>query len=131
MARKVLRVRAQVLELSETQIQEQVAAYFAKALPPHALAFHPMNEGKRGWQAQRAFKKGGGVAGIPDWCILVSGRAIFVELKSDKGRLSDAQKAVHERIVLAGHVVTTCRSLDDVIGFLSVCGVPLRGRLAA
>ena len=114
----------------ESALQEQVAAYLAIALPTHALAFHPMNEGKRGFIAQRAFKRGGGVAGIPDWCILFNARAIFIELKSDKGRLSDAQKAIHERIVLSGHVVTVCRSLDAVIEFLTICGIPLRARAA-
>ena len=104
---------------SEAKLQEQVADYFAVALPHNALAFHVPNEGKRGIHAQRAFKRGGGVAGIPDWCILFTGRAIFIELKVGKNDLTPAQRGIHERIVLAGHVVTVCRSLDAVRSFLT------------
>ena len=46
--------------------------------------------------------------------------------RGDHGAGQDARDA----ITLAGGVVTTCRSLDEVIGFLATLGVPSRARAA-
>lgn len=72
-------------------------------------------------------------AGMTDLLIIYRGRAICVELKRDtrNGVISQAQIAVHERITLAGGVVATCRSLEDVLQFLAMLGVPLRGKVSA
>ena len=40
-----------------------------------------------------------------------------------------AQDEAHEAITLAGGVVTTCRSLDDVVAFLETLGVPSRAEV--
>ncbi len=40
--------------------------------------------------------------------------------------MSDPQIETHEAITLAGGVVATCRSLDDVAAFLATLGVPSR-----
>lgn len=116
----------------EAALQEQVADYFALALPPEVFAFHPMNEGKRGWQAQRAFKRGGGAAGLPDWGILHDGRAYWIELKAPRvpgrrgGTLSEAQGRCHTRLMDAGCPVVIARSLDDVQRALANWRIPTR-----
>jgi hypothetical protein len=66
--------------------------------------------------------------GVPDLVIVYLRRAIFIELKSAKGRLTDDQSKAHGQLVLAGAVVCICRSLNDVVAFLDVLQIPLKGR---
>ena len=70
-------------------------------------------------------------AGVPDLCIPVpssiwsdgvnAGRypemagALYIELKTKTGRLSDQQIEWLDRLTDAGNACTVCRSLDDVI----------------
>jgi hypothetical protein len=55
------------------------------------------------------------------------GRSIYIELKAKGGSLSPEQKAMHERLVLAGAVVLPiARSVDDVAAFLETLGMPLK-----
>ncbi len=65
-------------------------------------------------------------AGTPDLVLCWRGRLVGIELKAGRGRLSDPQIETHDAITLAGGVVTTCRSLDDVAAFLVMLGVPSR-----
>lgn len=65
-------------------------------------------------------------AGWPDLMLVFKGRPVFIEMKAKTGALSPAQKAVHQSITVAGGVVTTCRSIDEVKAFLEVCGIPMR-----
>ena len=43
-----------------------------------------------------------------------------------RGRVGPTQLEAHDAITVAGGVVTTCRSLDDVAAFLVTLGVPSR-----
>ena len=45
-----------------------------------------------------------------------------------RGRLSLVQLEARDAIILAGGVVTTCRTLDEVTAFLATLGVPSRAR---
>ncbi len=65
-------------------------------------------------------------AGTPDFVLCWRGRLIGIELKAGRGRLSPAQRETHDAITLAGGVVTTCRTLDEVAAFLVTLGVPRR-----
>ncbi len=65
---------------------------------------------------------------MPDLVIVYRGRFIAIELKGPNGRLTSAQKAMHERLQLAGAAVTTARSLEELAGFLSQL-IPLRASL--
>jgi hypothetical protein len=113
----------------EYQLHKQVAQYLAVALPDNCF-FTTIGHGGGG-RVRGAMLKGLHlVPGVPDILILFTGRAIFLELKTATGRLSESQKAVHNKITLCGHVVTTCRSLDEVIDRLIVFGIPLKDRIA-
>ena len=67
-------------------------------------------------------------AGTPDIVMCWKGRLVGIELKAGRGRVSPSQIETHDAITLAGGVVTTCRSLDDVAAFLAMLGVPSRAR---
>ena len=74
-------------------------------------------EGKHKVQYRVKQNRLGAKKGFPDILIIWKGRAIFIELKTKKGRVSDAQKACHAQLILAGGLVTVCRSLKEVEEF--------------
>ncbi len=67
-------------------------------------------------------------SGTPDIVMCWRGRFVCIELKAGRGRLSPAQRETHDAITLAGGIVTTCHSLDEVAAFLATLGVPSRAR---
>ena len=61
--------------------------------------------------------------------VIHNGRALFVELKADGGKVSAVQHAAHAAIRDAGGLVATCDTLPDVLATLADWGVPLRGQI--
>lgn len=60
-----------------------------------------------------------GHAGVPDRLVLLpGGRVIFVELKTETGRLSPLQVDTHTRMRSLGMDVRTLYGADQVDGFL-------------
>ena len=39
--------------------------------------------------------------------------ALFIEMKTEKGKLSDTQKIVHAQLINAGYAVKVCRSFEE------------------
>jgi hypothetical protein len=75
--------------------------------------------------------KGLGVlAGFPDLAICWRGRLICIELKTDKGVVSVAQRETHRVLLYCGAEVMTCRSEVEVEAQLREMGVPLRASVA-
>lgn len=114
---------------SEAQLQAQIATYLSLALPVDARFHHSPSEGKRGWRSQAALKSSGFSAGWPDLEIVWQGRAYFLELKSEKGRVSPAQAECHAGLIAAGAHVAVVRSLDEAAAQLRAWGIPLRAKL--
>ena len=77
----------------------------------------------------KIFRSLGVRAGVPDLLIVHKGRLIGVELKTGSRKLTPVQEEMHRRLVLAGAVVTTVRSLEELQDFLSQI-VPLRASLS-
>jgi VRR-NUC domain len=117
--------------LSEAQLQAATASFLDIALPTDAIAHHSANEGKRGWVAQRSLKASGAKKGWPDVEIIWQGRAYFIELKSEKGRVSPDQAKIHTRLWDAGAAVVICRTLEAVENALRSWAIPLRTSLMA
>lgn len=110
----------------EQDLQRQVCNIFDLLLPKDVAWFAIPNGGARS-KPEAAIMKGLGTkAGIPDLCLIYRGRPHFIELKAPNGRLSQNQKDMHQRLTLAGAIVITCRSLEDVADFLGVIGIPAR-----
>jgi hypothetical protein len=115
---------------SEHDLQAAVAEYLTLALPPDEAVFCAIpNGGKRDKGTVGKLKAEGLLAGAPDLLILWRGRAIGLELKARRGRLSSAQLAFSMRWTTAGGVYAVARSLDDVAALLEAAGVPLRARI--
>lgn len=113
---------------SEQQLQAQIATYLSLALPVDARFHHSPSEGKRGWKSQVALKSSGFSAGWPDIEVVWQGKIYFLELKSQKGRVSPAQAECHAGLVAAGACVAIVRSLDEAVARLIEWGVPLRAK---
>ena len=73
-------------------------------------------------------KRQGVRSGWVDIEVIYKGRFIGIELKTKKGRVSEAQKKCHDDITLAGGLVTVCHSLTEVMDFMeTACGYSKRG----
>ncbi len=112
----------------EQDFQETVANYLKWALPPQVF-FTSIAHGGGGRLRGAMLKKTGMKAGVPDILIVWRGRPVFLEIKTRGVYLSAVQKEIHTEIVLAGGVVTVIRSLEELVDFLEVLGVPLQARL--
>lgn len=64
------------------------------------------------------FKKEGVKSGVPDLCLPVARggyHSLYIEMKSDKGSLSDNQEAWVTALREQGHMVAVCYSPDEAI----------------
>lgn len=74
------------------------------------------NEGRRSAALGRAMKQTGLLPGIPDMLVLQRpGKAAFLEVKAEKGRVSPAQHDAHEMLRRLGHHVAVVRSQDEAV----------------
>ena len=104
----------------ERALQKAVTDYLKLALPPEAF-FSAIPGGDRQMTLTPGY-----VAGLPDILVIFCGDPLFIELKSEKGRVSETQKDVHEALWRSGARVETCRSLQGVEAALRFRGIPLR-----
>jgi hypothetical protein len=115
----------------ETDLQAQVMEFLDLALPPDAVAHHSPGEGKRTKRAQGELKRSGYKAGWPDIEIVWRNHSnIFIELKSARGVMSDAQRHTQRRLTYCGCVVLMCRTLACVETSLKELGMPLRASVS-
>jgi hypothetical protein len=80
-----------------------------------------------------ALKGDGLKIGMPDLlCLWAPGTGCFLEVKRPKlGRLSDEQRAVHEKLSTLDWPVATVTSQEEAYAFLLACGAPCSARMAA
>lgn len=116
----------------EADIQRQIVALLRAVLPKGAIVHHAANEvggGGRHARTRQAILTGMGVhAGFSDLAVLAEGRALFLEVKSARGRLSPAQTAFRDAVQVQGFAWALVRSPEDALAALSAHG--FRTRLA-
>lgn len=82
--------------------------------------------------AQARLSRLGLAAGWPDLILLHKGSTFGIELKTQHGRVSPAQRMQHARLRGAGMEIAVCRSVDDVLAALTAWEIPmLSARIAA
>jgi hypothetical protein len=85
---------ARVAPLAESAIMRSVFAHLRTRGVPNMIAFHPRNEG-RDHRTLAGMNSGlGVVSGMPDVFIVKGGATYAIELKTENGRLADAQAEV-------------------------------------
>lgn len=114
--------------MTEEDLQKSVTHFLNICLPQEVwwTAINPL-PGKRSPRQGKRIKDMGQRAGVPDLLFVHAGRALFVELKTDKGPVQPNQKACHDAIMDAGCPVRVCRSLNDVRLFLEDHKIEIRG----
>jgi hypothetical protein len=78
-----------------------------------------------------ALKGDGLKIGMPDLlCLWAPGKGVFIEVKRPRGwRISDEQKAMHERLDELGWPIATVTSPEAAYRFLRECGAPCSAEL--
>lgn len=114
----------------EDDLQRGLVKFLRWALPADATVFAIPNGGRR--HAKEAARMAGlGVtAGVPDLLCVFRGRAIFIELKSAHGRLSETQRQMMRKLDYCGCPVIVARSIVEVEVQLREIGVALRASVA-
>lgn len=114
------------------QAVQRACVEFLRQCAPDGLAWSAINPVPAKSKSVAGISKAMGMkAGIPDILLVWKGRAIFVEVKADGGRLSPAQRDCQAGLKLAGALVHTVKSLNEFIDFLGAAGIPIRARLVA
>jgi hypothetical protein len=114
----------------EADLQAQVCKFLALALPRDAW-FGAVPLGGGGRLRGATLKRTGSKAGTPDVLIIANGAALWLELKSKRGTVSDAQLYCHNQLRRAGSPVYVVRTLGDAIEALGHHRIPLRAQVAA
>jgi archaellum biogenesis ATPase FlaH len=120
----------------ESDIQKQIFNYCTKIADDKNIVFFSIpNESlmtalrmfkidsKTSAMLTNHFKSMGLLPGIPDTCLLYSGKTYFFELKRQNSDAGILQKIVHEKIRRTGHDVFIVKSLDEFILKLIEIGV--------
>jgi hypothetical protein len=103
-----------------------------RATWPEVIVYAVPNGGARSITEAKRLKDEGVTSGVSDLAlVLPSGQAAFIEVKTPKGVLSDAQKAFRDRCYLNGIPWACARSLPDAVEILNhFCGGPARSFVA-
>ena len=85
----------------EDNIQAAIVRYFRLQYPKYIIAAVP-NGAQRNKATAAILKRTGTLAGFADLIIILPSQVIFCEVKTEKGRQSDSQKAFQEKNKQAG-----------------------------
>lgn len=108
---------------TESVIQRAVVRHLELCARPGVVFFHPANGGARSKVEAARFRAEGVVAGVPDLAIVAGGRPFFLELKAERGRISESQLIMQERLAAAGAQVATAYGIDQAIAQLRTWGL--------
>lgn len=129
---------APLLLPTERQVQRSILQMAGTCFPDVYITAIPNGAHLAGNDRQRKIQGGclvgdGMKKGFPDLlCLWSPGDGCLIEVKRPKlGQLSDAQKAVHARLVELCWPVATVTSQDEAYRFLRQCGAPCKAELAA
>jgi len=103
---------------SEYDLQCEIVDYLKENLIYGSL-FTAFPLGGGGIRRGVKLKKSGTVAGWPDIQILHNGLYFGLEIKTEKGTISDVQKAIHRKLRRQGARVKVVRSIFEVAKVLN------------
>lgn len=118
----------------EQAIQRSCVEFLRRFVPPppDGPAWAAINPVPAKSKAVAGVSKAMGLrAGVHDLVFCWQGRFIGVEIKDQKGRASDAQKAWHADLRAAGGKSYIIRDVADLAHLLRRMGVPTTARVAA
>lgn len=110
----------------EDATQKAIVDFLRAVLPKTHRAFAIPNGARRTASGRAANAVPGLTPGVDDLAIVGCGRIWFVEVKSKRGRVSEAQEAWHAWCAANGTPYCVARSVDDVRVALAHWGIPSR-----
>ena len=119
----------------EADLQRAVVQTLRIALPRTAIIHHCANEvteaGPRGAKRQAILVGMGVHAGFADLIVISGGRVLFLEVKSETGRLRKSQEVFRDTVVTQGFGWALVRTVDDALGALADNGFTSRVQIPA
>ena len=119
----------------EADAQRAIVQALRFALPRDAIVHHCANEvteaGPRGARRQAILVGMGVHAGFADLIVISGGRVLFLEVKSQTGRLRKSQEVFRDAVVTQGFGWALVRSVDEALGALADHGFTSRVQLPA
>ena len=105
----------------ESNMQQRCVEWFKYTQPRVLIASFPNGVFIGGTPIQRArrwnrLKAEGAAPGMPDLMVCKARdpyHALFIEMKTEKGKLSFLQKTIHAQLINAGYCVKVCRSFEE------------------
>ena len=117
----------------EADLQRAVVQALRIALPRTAIIHHCANEvtepGPRGAKRQSILVGMGVHAGFAYLIVICGGRVLFLEVKSETGRLRKSQEVFRDTVCAQGFGWALVRSVDDALGALADNGFISRAQL--
>jgi len=110
-------------QANERDIQRSVIQHLAWCAHPDAFCFHVPLGGYRKPIEAAILKSIGTIAGVPDLICILYGRIYCLEIKTERGRVSEVQHVVHERLRRAGAEVVVAFNLNEVLAQLTAWGI--------
>lgn len=96
---------------TEHEIQREFVSWFKKLYMPEVRIFAIPNGGKRSLSEACRLKVEGVSAGVPD--LFIPAWNLWIEMKSEKGRLSTEQKDWITYLASIGHIACVAYGLED------------------
>ena len=116
----------------EADAQRAIVQALRVALPRDAIVHHAVNEiaaNDRRGQIRQSIVVGMGVhPGFADLMVISGGRVLFLEVKSQTGRLRKSQEGFRETVSAQGFGWALVRSVDDALDALADHGFTSRVR---
>ena len=116
----------------EADAQRAIVQALRVALPRDAIIHHCANEvtevGSRGQIRQSILVSMGVHTGFADLIVITGGRVLFLEVKSQTGRLRKSQEVFRDTVCAQGFGWALVRSVDDALGALADNGFTSRVR---
>lgn len=104
----------------ESNIQSSCVRWFRYQYPQYLLAAIP-NGGRRDLRTGAIMKREGALAGMPDLLLLHPAggyHGMAIEMKTDVGRQSEAQKEIEKKMKDEGYLYVVVRSFDEFVGVI-------------
>ena len=101
------RIRKPYFRRRESELQRAIVQVLAYA---GWLVIHIPNQSTRGRQRWSGLKPG-----APDLVAVRHGRVVFLEVKTESGRVSEKQSEMHDLLRLHGMEVRVVRNIDDIM----------------
>lgn len=105
--------------MKENTLHRLVVQLLTQFAAPGVIWYHPANGEKRDIRTAMRLNTMGVRPGVPDLAfVLADGRAAFIELKSDKGRMRPEQVTFQELCAMTGAPYAVVRTFEEAIKVL-------------